>query len=187
MDPQALSWALRLGEAPDLNRRRHVTTLSLIAAGAMGVISLYQMGVTRRVPDLPLKGLNAEKLNASPQAYSILQTPDAPLGLASYAGTMVLAAMGGPDRARTMPWVPLALAGKVAVDALVAAKLTADQATKYKAACLWCLGASAATFAMVPLVIPEAKEALRTLRRPSRASQVLRAASAVKDRVLAAR
>jgi uncharacterized membrane protein len=73
----------------------------------------------------------------------------------------------------------------VVVDALVSAKLSADQATRYKAACLWCLSASAATFAMVPLVMPEAKEAWRNLRRPSAAPPVARAVKGVQARAMA--
>jgi uncharacterized membrane protein len=112
--------------------------------------------------------------------------PDAPLALLSYATTLALAAMGGADRSRRMPLVPMALAGKVAVDALVSAKLSADQATRYKAACLWCLSASVATWAMVPLVVPEAKEAWRNLRRPAAAERLTAAAASVRERAMAA-
>ncbi len=35
---------------------------------------------------------------------------DAFIGLGSYAATMGLAAMGAKDRAKTQPWIPLALA-----------------------------------------------------------------------------
>ena len=83
----------------------------------------------------------------------------------SYAVTLGLAALGGPDRARTRPWVPLALAGKVALDALQAGKLTWDQWARHRAFCSWCLLAAGATLAMVPLVLPEARAALEQLRR----------------------
>ena len=42
-------------------------------------------------------------------------------------------------------------------------KLTADQWTRHKAFCFWCLVASAATFATAPLVVPEAREAFSVL------------------------
>lgn len=184
-DPTALSWALREGQTPDLNRRRQVVGLSLVAAAAMGVVSLYQMGLVRKPPEPPLRYLDAAKVSGSAQGYAVLEMPDAPLALLSYATTLTLAAMGGADRSRRMPLVPLALAGKVAVDALVSAKRSADQATRYKAACLWCLSASVATWAMVPLVVPEAREAWRNLRRPSAAARATRAARDAGARALA--
>ncbi len=49
----------------------------------------------------------------------------------------------------------------MALDALGAGKLTVDQWTKHRAFCLWCLLAAGATFASVPLVLPEARAALR--------------------------
>ena len=73
---------------------------------------------------------------------------------------MILAAMGGEDRAGQRPWLPLALAGKVALDALGAGKLTIDQWTKHRAFCLWCLLAAGATFAKRPA------GAARGARRP---------------------
>lgn len=185
-DPTALSWALREGQTPDLNRRRRVVGLSLVAAAAMGVVSLYQMGLVRKVPEPPFGPFDGAKVSGSAQGYAVLEMPDAPLALLSYATTLTLAAMGGADRSRRMPLVPLALAGKVAVDALVSAKLSADQATRYKAACLWCLSASAATWAMVPLVVPEAKEAWRHLRRPSAAARLTGAVQGARARAAAA-
>ena len=71
--------------------------------------------------------------------------------------------MGGKDRARTQPWIPLALAAKVAFDTSQAIRLTVDQATKQKAFCFWCLLSAASTFATVPLVIPETRAAIRQL------------------------
>ena len=87
--------------------------------------------------------------------------PDGVLGLGSYAATLALAAAGGADRAADRPWLPLLLAAKVCLDTVAAGKLTLDQWTKHRAFCFWCLLASAATFATVPLVIPEACAALR--------------------------
>lgn len=54
------------------------------------------------------------------------------------------------------------LAGKAAVDAAQAAKLTADQWTTHRAFCFWCLTAATATFITLPLTWREAKAALST-------------------------
>ncbi len=163
MTPKQLSAQLRNDSGSFLEERRGVVALSLTAIGCMGLIALYQMGVIRRLPDPPLPWMDADKVDASDEAYEKLSMPDAFLGLGSYATTMGLAAMGGKDRAVEQPWIPLALAAKASVDALQAAKLSYDQWAKHKAFCLWCLIAAAATFATVPLVIGEAAEAVRPL------------------------
>ncbi len=164
MTPEELSRQLREGSGGFLRQRRVVVGLSLIASTAMGVIAPYQMGLVRHIPEPPLPWLDADRVDAAPEAYGMLSTPDAILGLVSYAGTMSLAAMGGEDRAATQPWIPLSLAAKVAADTIMAAKLTADQWTKHRAFCSWCLLASAATFATVPYVVPETRAALARLR-----------------------
>jgi uncharacterized membrane protein len=165
LSPKALSRALRTGTTDALKRRRGVLSLSLTAAGSMGLIALYQMGVIKHLPDPPLPYFDADKVDASPQAYAYFSAPDGALGLASYAATAVLAVAGGPDRARSTPWLPLLAAAKTGIDAATAAKLTADQWTEHRAFCGWCLLAAGATFAAVPLALPEARDALRSLRK----------------------
>ena len=163
MTPEELSEQLRRGDSDDLRRRRGIVGLSLVAVGAMGMISLYQMGIIKHLPEPPLPRLNADGVDASPEAYSRFATPDGVLGIGSYAMTMGFAAMGGADRARTQPWIPLALAAKVAFDTSQAVRLTVDQATKQKAFCFWCLLSAASTFATMPLIVPETRAAIRQL------------------------
>nr|MDP9473447.1 vitamin K epoxide reductase [Chloroflexota bacterium] len=104
MTPEQLSRELRLGSGRFLQKRRKVLGLSLVAAGAMIPISLYQMGVIKHLPEPPLPRLDADAVDASAEAYALLATPDAVLGLGSYAITGWLAALGGEGRARTQPW-----------------------------------------------------------------------------------
>ncbi|MDQ3198260.1 MAG: vitamin K epoxide reductase family protein [Verrucomicrobiota bacterium] len=161
MTPKELSKELRTGSGDFLEERRGVIALSLTAIGCMGLIALYQTGIIRRLPDLPLPLMDADKVDASDEAYSHLQMGDAIIGLGSYAVTMGLAAMGPKDRAQKQPWIPLALAAKATTDAAQAARLSYNQWAKHKAFCVWCLIAAAATFATVPLVMGEAAEAVR--------------------------
>lgn len=165
MKPETLSRELRLESDGYLRNRRAVVGMSLTAIGSMGLITAYQTGLIRHLPEPPLPGLDAEKVDASAEAYAKLDMPDAALGLGSYAVTLGLAAMGGKDRASTHPWIPLALAAKAGVDAAQAAKLTYHQYSKHRAACLWCLVAAGATFATAALVLPEARAAARQLGR----------------------
>ncbi len=165
MTPKKLSHELRTGSGDFLEERRGVIALSLTAIGCMGLIALYQIGIIRRLPDLPLPLMDSDKVDASEEAYEKFSTPDAFIGLGSYAVTMGLAAMGGKNRATERPLLPLALAAKASVDAIQAAKLTYDQWAKHKAFCIWCLLAAGATFAIVPLVLGEAAVAARQLAK----------------------
>lgn len=161
MNATRLSNELRHGEGHYLKQRRAMVGLSLIAIGAMGVISLYQTGIIKHLPEPPLPKLDADKVDASDEAYSRFDTPDAVLGLGNYAATLGLAAMGGKDRAKTQRWIPLALAAKASFDAFQGIRLTLNQKFKQKAYCIWCLVAAAASVALLPLALPEARAALR--------------------------
>ncbi len=134
----------------------------MIASGSMIIVAAYQTGLIKHLPEPPSRFFNADKVDASEEACAKFATPDAILGLGSYAVTMGLAAMGGEERS---PPLDLALAGKVAFDVANAAKLTVDQWRKQKAFCFWCLIAASATFAMAPLVASNAGAAFRVLRR----------------------
>jgi uncharacterized membrane protein len=148
---------------PDPRRGQAIAALATGAAAVMGVIAAYQTGLIRHLPDPPISGFDSEKVTGSPQAYRLGGIPDGLLGLANYAATAALAVAGGRGEAERRPWRAVALAGKVGLDAAVAAKLTYDEKTKQKAWCSWCLGATLMTAAMVPLVIPEAWRAVRHL------------------------
>ena len=136
----------------------------LSASAAMGVVTAYQTGLLRRLPDPPLPGIDSAKVDASGEAYEFLKTPDATLALASYGVSLALIGMGGWDRAREQPLVPLLAAAKLAYDAAGAAYLTVEQISRHRALCAWCLAAAAASVAAVPAALPEAREAWKALR-----------------------
>ena len=134
------------------------------ATAAMGLVSLYQTGIVRHLPDPPLPGFDSDRVDASGQAYETLKTPDATLGVASYGATLALIGMGTADRARSQPWIPLAAAAKLAYDSAGAAWLTAEQISKHRALCFYCLLASASTWGELIHVLPEARCAWKSLR-----------------------
>ncbi len=132
--------------------------------GSLGVVAAYQFGLLRRPPEPRLWRLDAERVDASGEAYEYLKTPDAALGLASYAATLALAGMGPAGRAQSRPWIPLLLAAKVAADAAWGVYLTAEQGSKHRRFCSWCVLAAAASLAALPQALPEAGAAWRSLR-----------------------
>lgn len=161
---ERISDDLRRGAGEHLTRRRRQTALMLGATAAMGVISLYQTGILRRLPDPPLPGIDSDRVDASGEAYRMLHTPDATVSIANYGASLALIAMGGSDRARETPLIPLLAAGKLAYDAAGAVWLTLEQVTKHRAICAYCLAAAAASVAALPQALPEARVAWRQLR-----------------------
>lgn len=160
---ETLGVNLRHDSRNSLRRRRGIFALFLAASASMSVVALYQMGIIKRLPDPPLPRFNSGKVTRSSKAYSLLGTPDAVLALGSYALTMALAAMGSPDRASEQPLLPIAFAAKVGFDALFGARYAIDEWSKNRNLCSWCLLATGAAIASVPLAIPEAGTALRRL------------------------
>ncbi len=163
MSPTQLSRELRLADTDDLTRRRSVVALSNVGALAGIVVSLYQTGVISHLPDLPGKIWNADKVDASDYAYKRARTPDALMMTVSYGITAWLAGAGGKDRAERLPWLPVALAGKVVGDAFFALKLGKEEWATNKALCWYCQSATLASLASVPLVLPEAAKGLKRL------------------------
>lgn len=162
--PRQLSRELREGQTPHLRRRRWVVGLSFVGAALGKVVSLYQMGIIRRLPDLPSRYFDATRVDASDYAYKRLQTPDALLMVASYATTAILAGAGGKDRARTNPLLPIALAAKTIGDAAVALKLGREEWRENRALCGYCQAATLVSLASAALALPEAVNAVRSLR-----------------------
>jgi hypothetical protein len=161
---EAVSDALRRGPGEFLAQRRRMALLQTAAAATLSVVGLYQFGVLKSVPEPPLPGLDADRVDASGEAYALLHTPDSALGIASAGVSLVLAGMGGARRHRDQPWIPLALLAKSAADAAGGLLLTAEQLTKHRRLCSWCTATAALLVATVPVALPEARAAWRTLR-----------------------
>lgn len=161
---ERVSDALRRHASPDLTRRRAAIGLSLLATAALGVVEAYQAGLLRHVPEPPLPGLDADRVDASGEAYHLFGTPDAGLGIASYGVTLGLLGAGAEDRAQDRPWLVLLAAAKVTADALSGGYLFAEQLSRHRRVCSWCILAATASVATVPLIAPEARRAWRRLR-----------------------
>ncbi|GIH19553.1 hypothetical protein Raf01_77250 [Rugosimonospora africana] len=158
---------LRLDLSSVMRRRRWVAGLTLLASAAYGVVAAYQYGLLRHLPEPPWRGLDADRVDASGEAYAVAHTPDTALALANAAITLALVGMGPADRAARQPWLPLLTAGKAAGDAAAGAWLFAEQVTKHRRLCGWCTLAAATAVAAVPLTVPEAYQAWRAVRRHS--------------------
>ncbi len=151
----------RTASAGAARPKRRTAALSLASIGSLGVVAAYQNGLIRHLPEPPLPWLDADRVDASGEAYQYLKTPDAAIGIASTAATLILAGMGDANRSRHRRWIPIALAAKTVADAAFGLFLTAEQATKHKKFCSWCLLAALANVATVTQTLPEARAAWR--------------------------
>ncbi len=162
---EAVSDALRRGDSPFLDGRRRTAVLQTAAAATLAVVGLYQFGVLRTVPEPSWPGLDADRVDASGEAYAMFNTPDATLGIASAGVSLVLAGMGSAKRHQEQPWIPLALLAKSVLDATGGVYLFAEQVTKHKRVCSWCTVSAGLLVATVPAVLPEARAAWQAWRQ----------------------
>ena len=163
MTPSQLSHELRNETTPDLARRRWILGLSLIGVAAGKIVSLFQMGIIRRLPDPPVGVFDSSKVDASDYAYKRMNMPDAPLMIVNYGITACLAAAGGKDRAEQHPALPIALAAKTLIDVATTAKLTQEEWRENKALCSYCQAATVVSLASAVLAMPEAIRAVQRL------------------------
>lgn len=163
MNPQQLSRELRLGQSPDLQRRRWIVGLSMVGALAGQIVGLYQTGIIKTLPDPPVPIFDSARVDASNYAYKRALTPDALIMLVSYGVTAWLAGAGGEQRARTRPWLPVAMGAKIIFDVFTAVQLAGEEWAENKALCAYCQAATVASVASLLLAVPEVAAAARQL------------------------
>lgn len=163
MDPTQLSLELRHGQSADLKRRRWIIGLSLLGVAAGQMVSLYQTGIIKHLPDPPLDIFNSDKVDASDYAYKRMDTPDALPMIITYGLTATLAGAGGMNRINQQPLLPVAMGVKTLFDTLTTVKLGKEEWDENKALCFYCQVATVASFASLALALPEALRGLRKL------------------------
>jgi hypothetical protein len=145
--------------------RRRIIGLSIVSAGMLGVISLFQIGLLKHLP--PKCGiLDAEAVHGSRRAFALLGgTPDGVLGMGSYVATASLAAIGPPNRVTTMPALPLALGAKCLLDAVLSTWFSASQWKDFRKLSPWTMVIAAATVGSLAAVTPEIRVTVHRLVR----------------------
>lgn len=161
-DPQKLRRELQNGGGEDLNVRRGIIALSLLGIGAMTAVTLFQTGIVKHLPDPPIPGFDSDKVNSSDTAYA-LGVPDGAVSLASLAANIPMAAFGGENRAAEKPLIPLAIAAKTTVEAVVSGWYFYQMPSKEKAWCGYCIVGAFANFGIAALALKEAKKAWKNL------------------------
>lgn len=163
MNPRQLSEELRTGQSGDLTRRRWIVGLSLVGAAMAEVVSLYQIGILKKLPDPPIPLFDSSKVDASTYAYKRFDTPDGLMMLANYGITAWLAGAGGQHRATQRPFLPVAMGVKTWVDAVGAAVLTQEEWKENKKLCFYCQVALVSSIASAVIAVPEMIKGIRIL------------------------
>jgi len=166
MNTEAIRDELRDGSSLSLRRRRRIAALAAAGAVDFAIISLYQLGVIRHLPDPPANIFDSDKVNASTSAYRF-GLPDGPLGLGQYGLALMLAGVGGSERTGRHPVFDLALAGVVTAGIAGAASYLYEMVRYQKRACAYCLIGAGLNFAMAPFAAGLVRSALRAWRRRS--------------------
>lgn len=162
MQIDAIRNELRDGHDPSLQRRRRIGLLAALGAVDFAVISLYQLGIIRHLPDPPGRIFDSDKVNASHKAYA-LGVPDGTLGLGLYAATLILASAGGSSRTGRHPVFGLLLGGAVAAGVIGGAQYLYDMVRNQERACPYCITGAFLNFGMLPLALPEAVRGAKRL------------------------
>lgn len=140
----------------------HVTNklervLGTMAGAALAVavpVTLRQLDVIERLPDVPWRGFDANKVTTSPEAYPLGGIPDGIAACLLYAAEigLVLSRRRQRHLGRSTSWIDRLLALSIGGGAVGAAYYAYQMATVEKKACVYCLSNIALNFAMVPFV-----------------------------------
>ncbi len=137
----------------DLDRRRTIMILSAIGIVDFAFISLYQSGAINRMPELPFKSFDSNKVNASPDAYR-MGAPDGAISTLVYATGMVLASWGGTPVSGRKPVHDVAMGAAIAGNAAGAVYYLGDMIFKQKKVCPYCIAGAAINIASAIIAAP---------------------------------
>ena len=137
--------AIRRDKRSTTRERRKVAALSVLGLVDFSIISLYQLGYIKSLPDLPGKVFDSDKVNASKEA-EIAGLPDGVISLGLYTAGIVLATAG--IRRRKKHNIFDYLLGAAALgQAAGAAQYLVNMATVQKKACPYCITGAIINFA----------------------------------------
>jgi len=162
MRTAAIRQELLTGTGEDLERRRKIMILSTLGLVDFAFISLYQSGAVKRMPELPIKIFDSNKVNAAPDAYQ-MGAPDGTISAWLYATNMVLATAGGTEASGRKPVFDVALGGTIAANAVGAVYYLFNMAFKQKRVCPYCIVGAAINIASAIIIAPTVLKSMKKL------------------------
>ncbi len=152
MSAAAIREALLHAASPSLKRRRRLTWLGALGLVDAAIMSLYQMGAVRHLPDPP--GFDSDHVVGSRAAY-FFGAPDAPLNALSLSATLILAGAGGSRASGRRPMFDVLLGASVLGHAAGALFYLWDMIAREKKACAYCIPALLINLSLLPLGLAE--------------------------------
>ncbi|WP_439883310.1 vitamin K epoxide reductase family protein [Pontibacter sp. MBLB2868] len=138
---------IRKDDTTATQMRREIAALSAVGLVDFSLISLFQMGYIKKLPDIPAKIFDTHKVNTSKDAV-LFGMPDGVISLGGYAGTMFLA-MAATRFRKQSRLLDVAMGGIVLGQAAGAAQYMVHMATKQKRICIYCLTGMVINFSSV--------------------------------------
>ena len=162
MRTAAIRQELLVGKDKDVELRRKIVALSALGLVDFALISLYQTGIIKKLPEFPAKIFDSNKVNAVTDAYQ-MGAPDGTISAWVYATTMVLATVGGSEASGRKPVHDALLAATVGANAAGAAYYLYNMTFHQKKICPYCIAGAVINFASAGYVLPVAIKAFKKL------------------------
>lgn len=125
--------------------RRQIAALSALGLVDFSLISLFQLGAIRTMPDLPGRVFDTKKVNTSKDAV-LLGLPDGVISLGSYAATILLATAATRFKKQSR-LLDVAMGGIILGQAAGAAQYLYKMGFVQKKVCIYCVAGAAINFA----------------------------------------
>lgn len=153
MNAMAIRNALLKDSSNDMERKRKLMVLSALGLIDFSIISLYQTGIIKKLPDIPYPIFDSNKVNISKDAYA-MGVPDGPISATLYGAIMVLASAGGNELTGRKPVYDLLMGGVIAGNTAGAVYYLYNMIFKQKKICLYCVTGALINFASAAIVAP---------------------------------
>ena len=128
--------------------RQRIAKIAGLVAAEFAVLGLQQIGVIKRLPDIPVRPFDANAVMRARVAYPF-GIPDTALAT---AGCSIMVALASAPRSRL---VDTALAAGATIGAGAAAFYIGHMAIVQRKICAYCVVAATGLFSLVPLVYRE--------------------------------
>lgn len=115
------------------------------------IISLYQLGIIKSLPDFPGKNFDSDQVNITAKAFA-LGFPDGPLSTLIYSFLLLLIGYKGDKKSGRPDWADWLIGGFISVHAIGAADYLKDM-IRQKKICIYCLTGALINFISLPIMI----------------------------------
>jgi uncharacterized membrane protein len=149
MDVRPIIHMFQNDYSPGMSRKRKIILIASAGLVNALIMGLHQTGIIKRLPDLPFKIFDANKVTITPKAFE-MGLPDAPLASMAYSLIMTLATYGGKRNYRRLYVLDKLLFGLVSINALAGLQYAWNMVFKQKKICLYCVAAALINVAMIP-------------------------------------